>query len=103
MFFPVIHTTLRFLKRQDGHPSPAFAGRTVAVATLAPGESASWPVTTTVSPDFTPLLDNSKIAVLALARRYRSKLDSIIGFHHKNERPTLADLHSLRRHKRSRP
>src|SRR5205814_5275069 len=45
-------------------------------------------------------LDYSEVAFLTLAGLHRSKFDSIVGFHHENKRPILANLNGLRRDKR---
>src|SRR5436190_1529368 len=44
--------------------------------------------------------DYREIALLALPRLDGAKIDSVVGLHYKNERPTLANLYGLRRHKR---
>jgi hypothetical protein len=49
---------------------------------------------------FHAALDHGEVAFLPLARLHRTKIDSVIGFHHENKRPTLANLDSLRRNKR---
>ncbi len=49
---------------------------------------------------FHTALDYGQIALLALPRRDRTKLDSVVRFHHEHERPALANLHGLRWHKR---
>src|SRR5262249_5697596 len=48
---------------------------------------------------FYTVLDYGQIALLPLPRRDRTKLDSVVRFHHKHERPGLANLHGLRWHK----
>ena len=49
---------------------------------------------------FHTALDYGQVPLLALPRRYRTKLDSVVRFHHEHERPALANLHGLRWHER---
>ena len=49
---------------------------------------------------FHTALDYGQIALLALPGRDRTKLDSVVRFHHEHERSRLTNLHGLRRHKR---
>jgi hypothetical protein len=44
---------------------------------------------------FHAALDHGEVAFLPLAGLYRAKIDSVIGFHHENKRPTLANLDGL--------
>ena len=45
-------------------------------------------------------IDHSEVASLTLAGFHRTEIDSVIGFHHENKRPTLANLDGLCRNKR---
>jgi hypothetical protein len=47
---------------------------------------------------FHAALDHGEVAFLSLAGLHRAKIDSVIGFHHENKRPTLANLDGLCRH-----
>src|SRR4029077_5043586 len=49
---------------------------------------------------FHAALDHGEVAFLPLARLDRAKIDSVIGLHHENKRPALANLNGLRRDKR---
>ena len=44
---------------------------------------------------FETALDHVEVALLALARLHGAEIDSVIGFHHENKRPTLANLDGL--------